>query len=222
MSSNDNLDDYDVAAEAGTDQVSPSRSDDVALDMDNGESSATPLLSAAATGADYASIAPSPPKKGKDKGKKDKSGQKLVADALKTDMAAERTFFKWLWTGLHTGAIGTFIFVTFDSDKEDPYRIAVVTFAWFISLALVLYGLFAYNRRRQALRDGNMDLLPAFTREYGPYIVVVCLVLVVGSGLLYAAFSGVHPHQGKKAGAFGALQGMESASNPDGVVVPAR
>jgi uncharacterized membrane protein YidH (DUF202 family) len=128
-------------------------------------------------------------KKDKDKGK---SGQKLVADALKTDMAAERTFFKWLWTGLHVGAIGTFIFVTFDNDEQDPYRFAVVFFAWAVAFGLVLYGLFAYSRRRAALREGRMEVLPWITREYGPCIVVAAVALVVFSGLAYALFSGAH------------------------------
>lgn len=138
------------------------------------------------------------------KAKKEKSPQKAVADQLKTDMAAERTFFKWLWTGLHTGAIGSFIFVTFDSDESDPMRLVVVAFAWIVAFLLVLYGLFAYYRRRQALRTGQIDRIPAFTREHSPIIVVVALGLVVGSALLYAAFSGTHPKKGKMAGAIGA------------------
>jgi uncharacterized membrane protein YidH (DUF202 family) len=123
-----------------------------------------------------------------------KSGQKIVADALKTDMAAERTFFKWLWTGLHTGAIGTFIFVTFDNDKRDPYRVAVVAFAWVVAFSLVLYGLYAYNRRRKALREGRIEVIPHATREFGPCIVVIAIGTVVASGLLYAVFSGNPPH----------------------------
>lgn len=140
--------------------------------------------------------------KGDKKDKKIKSGQKVVSDALKTDMAAERTFFKWLWTGLHTGAIGTFIFVTFDTDKSDPYRIGVVAFAWIVAFALVLYGLYAYNRRRTALREGRIEILPPITREYGPLIVVVAIFLVVVSGLLYAILSGAAVHRGNKAQAF--------------------
>lgn len=124
------------------------------------------------------------------KGKKGKSGQKVVADALKTDMAAERTFFKWLWTGLHTGAIGSFIFVTFDGNREDPMRMVVVGFSWIVALALVLYGTFAYYRRRRALKMGRLEEIPEWSREHSPLIVVVALVLVVGLALGYALYTG--------------------------------
>lgn len=126
----------------------------------------------------------------KDKGKKGKSGDKKVADALKTDMAAERTFFKWLWTGLHTGAIGSFIFVTFDGNKEDPMRVVVVGFSWMVALGLVLYGTFAYYRRRRALRMGRLEEIPEWTREHSPLVVVLALVSVVGVALGYALLGG--------------------------------
>lgn len=122
--------------------------------------------------------------------KKGKSAHKIVADALKTDMAAERTFFKWLWTGLHTGAIGSFIFVTFDVDKSDPMRVVIVGFSWFVALLLVFYGVFAYYRRRYALRTGNLDHVPSFTREHSPLVVVFALLLVVGVTMSYALMSG--------------------------------
>jgi uncharacterized membrane protein YidH (DUF202 family) len=163
-----------------------------------------PLLGATQEPATYDAIEPAPSKKSKkdkdkDKDKdKGKSGQKIVADALKTDMAAERTFFKWLWTGLHVGAIGTFIFVTFDNDKQDPYRFLVVAFSWGIAFGLVLYGLFAYNRRRVALREGRIEILPAVTRDYGPCIVVTAVALVVLAGFAYALFSGAHAKEGSK------------------------
>lgn len=126
--------------------------------------------------------------KGKDKGKKkkEKTGQKAVSDALKTDMASERTFFKWLWTGLHTGAIGSFIFIAFDGDKSDPTRVIVVGFSWLVALALVLYGAFAFYRRRHALRTGDISVIPTFSREHSPLIVVTALALVVGTALVYA------------------------------------
>lgn len=121
--------------------------------------------------------------------KKAKSGEKQVSDAIKTDMAAERTFFKWLWAGLHTGAIGSLIVVKFGTDKEDPYRLPVLTFAWVIAFALVLFGLFGYNRRRRALHEGRMDMLPESARGWGPYVVVSALALVVGTSLLHAIFT---------------------------------
>lgn len=125
-------------------------------------------------------------KKGKDDKKDDKKATKAVSDALKTDMAAERTFFKWLWTGLHTGAIGSFIFVTFDTDKNDPKRLLVVGFSWLVALCLVLYGTFVYYRRRRALRSGEIEEIPEFTREHSPLVVVLSLLLVIGVSSVYA------------------------------------
>ncbi|CAN8072511.1 unnamed protein product [Agarophyton chilense] len=136
---------------------------------------------------DYGSVEKPKKKKGKQK-----SPQKQVADLLKTDMAAERTFFKWLWTGLHTGAIGSFIFVMFDIDKKDPLRIVVVGFSWIIALLLVLYGTFAYYKRRHALRTGEIEHVPAFTREHSPLVVVTALLLVVGVTMAYALVRGGH------------------------------
>lgn len=148
--------------------------------------------------------------------KKGKSGHKFVSEAVKTDMAAERTFFKWLWAGVHIGAIGTVISVTLGTDNHDPYRQAFVTFAWSVAFGLVLYGLFAYNRRRRALREGRLALLPEVTREWGPYIVVFALALVVGSGLLCATFTNDgQPQSGTHSG-LGVLQALDAVEPPRG------
>lgn len=145
-------------------------------------------------------------KEGKGGKKLKKSGVKEVSDALKTDMAAERTFFKWLWTGLHTGAIGSFIFIAFDGDKNDPMRLVVVGVSWLVALVLVLYGTFAYYRRRYALRIGNINVIPRFTREHSPLVVLTALVIVIGSALGYAYTSDFRPNTaaaGTAANAFG-------------------
>lgn len=124
--------------------------------------------------------APKEKKEKKEKESKKNNPQKLVSDALKTDMAAERTFFKWMWTGLHTGAIGSFIAVAIDSnDENNKFRIYVIAFSWFVALLLVLYGTFAYYRRRHALRTGDLSQVPRFTREHTPLVVLFALVLVV-------------------------------------------
>lgn len=195
MSSSEDVDAVLPAADvAATDEVLPDESSGM-------------LTGAAGSGVGYGATAGADLEKGlKDKkkqGKKAKDPQKAVSDQLKIDMASERTFFKWLWTGLHTGAIGTFIFITFDADTEDPMRLVVVTFAWAVAFLLVLYGLFAFYRRRQALRNGNMECVPSFTREHSPVIVVIALGLVIGSALFYAAVTSTRPHKGKAASAFG-------------------
>lgn len=120
----------------------------------------------------------------------DRKASKAVADILKTEMATERTFFKWLWTGLHTGAIGSIIFAIFDTDRKDPARLYVIGFSWMVALALVMYGALVFYRRRAALRSGDIEQVPRFTREHSPAIVVIALVSVIGVSMLYAAWKG--------------------------------
>lgn len=50
-------------------------------------------------------------------------------DDMKTHMSNERTFFKWLWSGLRLGSIGTFVLGFFDG-KHDPLRLPLVAFCW--------------------------------------------------------------------------------------------
>lgn len=124
------------------------------------------------------------------KGAKKKKKAKELADLLKIDMASERTFFKWLRTGMQIGAIGTFVFVALDHKQGSPWGIATVAFAWLVGFALVLYGLWSYYGRRAAMRSGDISHVPEFMREHAPLLVVLSLVAVVVAGLAYAAFMG--------------------------------
>ncbi len=124
------------------------------------------------------------------KGAKKKKKAKELSDLLKIDMASERTFFKWLRTGMQIGAIGTFVFVALDHKQGSPWGIATVAFAWLVGFALVLYGLWSYYGRRAAMRSGDISHVPEFMREHAPLMVVISLVAVVVAGLAYAAVMG--------------------------------
>lgn len=141
-------------------------------------------------------------KEKKKKAKKEKAEAKSVSDALKIDMAAERTFFKWLWTGLHAGAIGSFIFVTFDVGKHAESRLVVVGFSWIVALLLVIYGTVAYYQRRRALRMGNIEEVSGFMREHSPLVVLLALTAVVGLALGYAIWTN-RDFQGDNAAGLG-------------------
>ncbi|GJQ15111.1 hypothetical protein GpartN1_g6902.t1 [Galdieria partita] len=131
-------------------------------------------------------------KKGK-AGKKEESGKKKKDDDLKTHMANERTFFKWLFTGFHIGAMGTFI-LAFFSESRDPYKLLLVIFCWLIALSFVLYGLYNYYRRRRALRMGLKESTE-WDAPHGPAFVVAGLVLVIASVIIYAIYTGVEPRK---------------------------
>jgi uncharacterized membrane protein YidH (DUF202 family) len=142
-----------------------------------------------------AALASDPPDVVKEKAKKAKAEKKNLLDVLKVDMAAERTFFKWLWTGLQTGAIGTFIFVTFAKESSNVYLISAIGFAWLIAFAIVFFGLWSFSRRRSAMRNETMNEMPVFLLEYSPYIVSIAVGLVIAFAMLYVIVSGDSPRK---------------------------
>lgn len=145
---------------------------------------------------DKGSSAASKDGKGEKKGG-GKKAKKAVSDMLKTEMASERTFFKWFRTGLQIGAIGTFVFIALDKGEDTPWRFAVVAFAWLVGLLLVLHGVYSYYQRRAAIRRGDPEVAPDCLREHSPLLVVAALVLVVGAGLVYALVTGRSPSTGR-------------------------
>lgn len=116
-------------------------------------------------------------------------------DTLKFDMGQERTFFKWLRTGMQVGAIGTFVFIALDHKRGSPLGIATVAFAWLVGFVIVLYGLWSYYARREALRNGSLPAIPEFIRHHAPSFVVLALIAVVSSALAYAAFANKGPQR---------------------------
>ena len=116
-------------------------------------------------------------------------------DDLKTHMANERTFFKWLFTGFHIGAMGTFIltFYAEDSGGNGVAKILLCLFIWVVALVYIMYGLINFYRRRRALRQGLSK--EEWDSGAGPAYVVAGLVVVIGSVLMYSLVTGESPHK---------------------------
>ncbi|GAB0492610.1 hypothetical protein MMPV_003878 [Pyropia vietnamensis] len=107
----------------------------------------------------------------------------LLGNSIKTAMANERTFFKWLFFGFHIGAMGTFI-LTFFSPAA-PGRVTMVLFTWAVAFFFIFYGLARYYTRRTAIRNGLRD--PADWEDAAaPALMAGALLLVVGSIVIYA------------------------------------
>lgn len=130
--------------------------------------------------------------------KKKKKKAKFVAVLLKTHMSSERTFFKYLWTGLNLGGLGTFIFITF-STSSGPYLTVTVLFAWAVAFALMVFGLWGYVRRRAALDKEDLAEVPPIM-AYGPLIVCVAVACVVAAGFTYAIVGGGDVRSGGAGG----------------------
>ena len=159
-------------------------------------SATQPLLSASSPATQYGStLSPPPPKKGNkaknkgapgssnEAGTKEKNPHKKVADALKTDMAAERTFFKWLWTALHIAAIGTFAM----EKGHGRAGTAVFHVALVAACTVVALGTFVYYQRRKALRTGDMAHIPVVLREHSASVLVGALAVVIVCALVNGA-----------------------------------
>ncbi|GAB0492003.1 hypothetical protein MMPV_003261 [Pyropia vietnamensis] len=125
---------------------------------------------------------------GEKKGKKGKKGKKAkkpqMKDDIKTSMASERTFFKWIWTGFHIGGVGTFILGFFSSDSG-YWRLSLVAFTWLVAFGGIFYGLAQFYRRRAALRDGRLEP-EAWENAHAPAIVVAMFTVVISSVLVFA------------------------------------
>jgi uncharacterized membrane protein YidH (DUF202 family) len=123
----------------------------------------------------------------------------VKGDDLKTHMANERTFFKWLFTGFHIGAMGTFIlsFYSDDSGRPGTGKILLCLAIWMVALVYVMYGLINFYRRRRALRQGLGK--EEWDSGAGPAYVVAGLVLVIGSVLVYSLVTGQAPRRWQQA-----------------------
>lgn len=128
--------------------------------------------------------------------KKLKKHAKMVVDQLKINMANERTFVKWVLTGMQMGAIGTFVLLALTKDKTTAWGVATLTFAWFVGFGIAFYGLVGYYGRRRALMTGDVSQDPGSKNGYFPALVVLGLVAVVFTSLLYVGIAGTrHPHK---------------------------
>mmetsp|Transcript_1132 Transcript_1132/g.2118 ORF Transcript_1132/g.2118 Transcript_1132/m.2118 type:complete len:192 (-) Transcript_1132:117-692(-) len=120
----------------------------------------------------------------------------VVALDIKTTMASERTFFKWVWTGLRVGGIGTFLIFFYESDIE----FWVILFIWMVAFFLIGYGLQQYYKRRHALLSQHSNNSQTFDESedpYAPYIVVIAITVVVSLALYKSLVPSTHHHHGE-------------------------
>jgi len=123
-------------------------------------------------------------------GGKKKKGPK--DDDIKTHMANERTFFKWLFFGFHIGAMGTFILTFFA--PSTPGRVWMVLGVWLVAFFFIYYGLFRYFMRRRALRLGLRDPTD-WDDPLAPALMTAALFLIVVSIIAYAVLTSAIPRK---------------------------
>jgi len=105
---------------------------------------------------------------------------------MKNHMANERTFFKYLFTGLHIGSIGTLVLSFFPS--TDLTKLYLVLVIWLIAFGFMFFGLTSYYRRKYLMENGffkDSQMLNPHT----PLIITVIFVFVIFLVILYAVSS---------------------------------
>ncbi|KAJ8904265.1 hypothetical protein NDN08_000789 [Rhodosorus marinus] len=109
---------------------------------------------------------------------------KLVSkgDEIKSGLQTERTWFKWLFTGLQIGGFGTWLLKFFSSDG--PETLILLIFSWVFALMVVLHGLSKFYSRRRAIKSGSKDT-DEFDSPYSVAFVVIATTIVVGGTVVY-------------------------------------
>jgi len=103
-------------------------------------------------------------------------------DEIKSGLQAERTWFKWLFTGLQIGGFGTWLLKFFSYDG--PETLIILIFSWVCALMVVLHGLSKFYSRRRAIKSGTKDT-DEFDSPYSVAFVVVVATIVVGGTVVY-------------------------------------
>lgn len=106
---------------------------------------------------------------------------------MKNHMANERTFFKYLFTGLHIGGIGTLV-LTFFSQTDDALKLYLVLIIWLLAFAFMGWGLFSYYRRKSLMESGKFkdtQLLSPHT----PLLITCLFAVVIFLVLMYALYA---------------------------------
>lgn len=103
---------------------------------------------------------------------------------MKSHMANERTFFKYLFTGLHIGSIGTLVLTFFPNNDVD--KLYLVASIWCIAFGFMFWGLYGYYRRKSLMENGKFsqgDEISPHTPLLISSIFVMVILLVIGYGL---------------------------------------
>jgi uncharacterized membrane protein YidH (DUF202 family) len=114
---------------------------------------------------------------------------------MKNHMANERTFFKYLFTGLHVGSIGTLVLNFFPN--TDITKIYLVIAIWVIAFAFMFWGLYGYYRRKYLMETGMFK----DTQMLNPHMPLIITSIFFGVVLLvviYAVYVGHRSHPGVK------------------------
>ncbi len=127
----------------------------------------------------------------REKDKSEKRKEKQVADRIKLNMANERTFTKWVVTGMQIGAIGTLVLMALDPSQSTAWGIVTLGFAWTVGFTIASYGLMGYYGRRRALESGKLSADPAMWRPFAPALLMISLVAVVIPSLVYVGIAQV-------------------------------
>lgn len=93
----------------------------------------------------------------------EREDQKVISaeDTIKTGLQIERTWFKWLFTGLHIGSYGTWVIKFFAAN--DGTTLFIVIASWIVAFGVILFGLeIYYNRRRFGIHVNIPPLFPLF------------------------------------------------------------
>jgi len=106
---------------------------------------------------------------------------------MKNHMANERTFFKYLFTGLHVGSIGTLVLNFFPGN--DFSKIYLVIFIWIIAFAFMFWGLYGYYHRKYLMENGlfrDTQML----NPHMPLIITGVFFFIILMVCAYAVFMG--------------------------------
>lgn len=115
---------------------------------------------------------------------------------MKNHMANERTFFKYLFTGLHIGGIGTLVLSFFAT--ADVNKLYLVLFIWLVAFGFMFWGLYSYYRRKRLMETGHFKETQLLN-PHTPVIITIIFVSVIALVVAYAMISNQYPAKGSRA-----------------------